>query len=736
MKNKAKLFFIAWAILPYISSVQANNTLWQQVDIQVHNSNTTITFNKNNFHGEFILDKDKMQNLLNLPQSAPQNSQPTEITLPLPNGQRVLVTPIKSAVLPPQLAKKYPQIQTYRLISQSQQIINGRLDFTPLGLHAMLQTDTGEIIYIDPIPTDTTQQGNNSNHYYSYKKTDQSPITPHQCKLNDANENKLTLSIRAKFDQDEHPQQKNNSNTLHYYRIAIAATAEYTRTQGGTIATGLSAIVTTLNRLNQIYERDLGIHLTLADNNDEIIFTDPNSDPFTNGQSHLLILENQMTLDHIIGKNNYDIGHVLGTSGGGLAVINSLCSIDSKAKGTSGINNPNGDGFNIDFVAHEIAHQFGATHTFNSNLGQCTSNTRTARTAFEPGSGSTIMGYSGICGSDNLQVKADAMFHIGSIEQIHTTLQQKTATNCGTHTSNPNQPPTVNAGRDYTLPAGTPFSLSGLANDPENDALFYSWQQVDAGNSSPVNLDLGNNALFRTHLATRSPIRVFPALNNILSHQPSKGETLPYTQRVLNFKLITQDGRGNTSSDQLTLYIKNTGTRFALDLPYLQYTIGEHTELTWNVANTQQPPISCNDVDVYLSTNGGETFDTTLATHIVNTGKTSLYIPNNINPTEQGRFKITCSDNIFFAISYHNFALSYNASNHQSPPLPEPNLTITRKGKIDDRDLTDDDGNEKMRGGMFNPLLFLIIILTFFRKFKQDKIGELFRTYSFSSYRY
>ena len=722
MNNKIKHLFIFWIILFSVNQTQAANDLWYEVHSKARDSNVTSPYRNSR---EFVLNEAKMQQLLGQTKLAFRGATPTPIALPLPNGDTVYVTAIESQVLPPSLAKKYPHIKTYKLINQNNKVLNGRLDFTLAGFHAMLQTHNGEVIYIDPVKPKANDQQVKNRHYYSYQQKNQHATEPHQCKLTHAQQNQSSL-----IDPDNSYQYRNqsSSNSLHNYRIAIATTGEYTHIQGGTVALGLSAIVTTLNRINQIYERDLGIHLTLANNNDAIVFTDAYNDPFTNGKVHQLILENQRTLDSLIGVANYDIGHVFGTSGGGLAIIDSLCSTRSKAKGTSGINNPNSENFYIDFVAHEIAHQFGATHTFNGKSGLCAGSTRTARTAFEPGSGSTIMAYTGICGSDNLQSETDAMFHIGSIEQIKDNIANKS---CGTHSTNENQPAVVNAGNDYTIPAGTPFILQGSANDPENDFLSYSWQQIDTGSSSAVNYDTGNNALFRAHLATTSPTRTFPELDSILSHRKINGETLPNTQRSLNFKLTAQDGKKNTSSDQLTLQVQNTGTRFALDLPYSHYTLGESTKLTWNVAKTNQEPINCSELDVYLSTNGGKTFTTKLASNITNTGSASVYLPNHLDPSDHGRFKIACSDNIFFAISYYDFKLGYEKSNHQASSSPEPNLIIIAKSQENNQNLAPAYGNEKMRGGVFSPFNLFFIILVWWQ-FKRKCSKKLLSYYSFS----
>ncbi len=727
MNNKTKLVF-NFCIFIFLFSLaqnkaQANDALWQEIHAKARSSQSLFPFVNSRV---FMLDEEKMQRLLRQSQYARKGSKATAIPLPLPNGNTVFVIAVVSEVLPPRLAQKYPQIRTYKLLSEQDEITSGRLDFTPLGFHAMLQTDNGEIIYIDPVSKDSTDstQSTTSRHYYSYSQKDQHPTTPHQCDLKQQfpKQFKQQSSNYPSYHTDQYRKKSASNTNLHHYRIAIAATGEYTRLEGGTVTAALSAIVTTINRINQIYERDLGIHFTLVNNNDEIIYSNADSDPYTNGKLQLLILENQQVLDSIIGESNYDIGHVFGTSGGGLAIINSLCSANSKAKGTSGISQPNSENFYIDFVAHEIGHQLGATHTFNGESGLCSGDTRTARTAVEPGSGSTIMAYTGICGSDNLQPQADAMFHISSIEQIKKNLPS----NCGTQIANANQAPTVNAGKDYTIPAGTPFVLQGSASDPENDPLTYSWQQIDAGSRSSVQHDLGNNALFRAYLPNNSPSRTFPRLSDILNHQQTKGETLPNTTRELNFKLTVQDGEKNTSSDQLTLHVEHTGGRFALDLPYAQYTIGDNTELTWNVANTNQAPISCSDIDISLSVDSGKTFDTLLASDVVNNGKTSLYLPNDLTPTDTARFKIACSNNIFFAISYHDFTLSYATSDHQNAPLSEPNITIQANTQTKKEPNNTQNSYAKMKAGAFHPIILLLLFLITIFSFIQPKSHPVF----------
>ena len=705
MSNKTKqftsLFFGLLLNIIYFSTAQADDHLWQEINSQARS--TRASFSHTNSR-RFLLDETKMQQLLKQTTYAHKGTAITPIALPLPDGETVYVSPVDSDVLPAMLANKYPQIKTYKIVDTNNEIIDGRLDFTPSGFHAMLQTDTGDIVYIDPIQTE------GQRYYQSYKQKDQHPNSPHQCSLK--NDTPQASSINT-FNQQNYRLQKSSLSTLYRYTIAIAATGEYTQKQGGTVVSALSAIATTINRINQIYERDLGIHLTLANNNDAIIYTDALSDPYSNGKTYSLMTENQRNLDQVIGKNNYDIGHVFGTAGGGVAIIESLCSSSSKAKGTSGISDLNSESFYIDFVAHEIGHQLGATHTFNSNQGLCAGNTRTSRTAFEPGSGSTIMAYTGICGSDNLQNNADAMFHIGSIEQIKKNITQGTGSRCGTRSTNNNHTPIAHAGRDYTIPAGTPFTLDGSADDADNDQLIYSWQQIDAGTQSSVNKDLGNNALFRARLANTSPSRTFPILNDILTHRHSKGETLPSTQRRLTFKFIAQDGNNNTSSDTVRLQVENTGSRFALDMPYSHYTIGENNNVTWNVAKTNQAPIHCTSVDIDLSTDGGQNFTTRLASNIPNNGKASIYIPNTIQESSRARFKISCSDNIFFAISYNNFNLNHTSPSEDTQPVHEPNLAINKLNNTLTQENNNNVASRKGAGSFGFSLVFLFMLLAY-----------------------
>jgi hypothetical protein len=330
---------------------------------------------------------------------------------------------------------------------------------------------TGDI-YIDPYAK------NNTSDYIIYKKGDLIDKTPRICETKDED-----LSAEKKSAQKTVT--PGVGTQIRIFRLAIACTGEYAKAATGlatpTVAQTLSAIVTTVNRVNGVYEQEVASRLILVDNEASIVFTDPNADPFNgNNSANTLIGESQTQIDNIIGTANYDIGHTFSTGGGGLAGLGVICSNSQKARGITGSPNPVGDPYDIDYVAHEVGHQFGGPHTFNAITGNCSGN-RSAANAVEPGSGITIMAYAGICLTvNNLANNSIPIFHTKSFQSITTKVQ---STSCQVTTPVFNNIPVVNAGSDYTIPKGTPFKLTGSATDADNDPLTFCWEQNDAGGS-------------------------------------------------------------------------------------------------------------------------------------------------------------------------------------------------------------------------------------------------------------
>ncbi|WP_241006256.1 reprolysin-like metallopeptidase, partial [Aeromonas media] len=345
----------------------------------------------------------------------------------------------------------------------------------------------------------------------------------------------------------------------------------------------------------------------------------------------------------------FDIGHVVNTGGGGLAGLGVLCTAE-KSAGMTGSPDPVGDAFFIDYVAHEIGHQFGADHTFNGTTGSCGGGNREASQAWEPGSGSSIMAYAGICGEENLQANSLPYFHSKSIEQMRAHMA--TVASCGTPQRLTNNAPQVAAGNDYVIPANTPFVLKGAGADLDQDPLSYTWEQIDLGTESfsvASMVDDGSRPLFRFVAPTGVPERTLPSLPSLLTNTLAKGEAWPATNRELNFRLTARDGKGGVSSDDMKIQVVNTGSAFRLTSPLVTpLGAGQTQTIGWDVAGTNAAPINCSKVDLSLTRDEGLSW-TLLASGQPNSGSASVTIPAGNDGT--ARLKVACSDNLFFAIS-------------------------------------------------------------------------------------
>jgi len=602
------------------------------------------------------------------------------VALPLPNGDSVNFELTPESIMADGLAKKYPNIKTFSGISLEKPENTGRFDITPNGFHGMFFYN-GERIFVEPesvffqekndtasvqsTSTKALRSFDGIKQYKSYVKTEarlpDSLLFPLQIPkgkpLPDYKQSSMTVNDVNKAAKIG----GNTESSITTYRIAISAAAEYTAFNGGTVDTAMAEIITLVNRLNQVYQHDLAIKLELVENNDLLIFTNANTDPFNNDSDDGAL--NTDIIDDIIGSDNYDIGHVVNTNGGGLAVLGAVCRPLYKGDGVTGDARPNNDAFYIDYVAHEIGHQFGANHTFNGTEGACKGN-RESTSAYEVGSGSTIMSYAGICESQNLQPHSDAFFHAKSIDEISDYLQSDIGSSCGVVTGIINHTAAVDAGSDYIIPAHTPFMLLGEAIDADNDELTYSWQQFDLGSKSASvfeQVDDGTRPLFRAFLPSSDTTRYFPQLSDVLTRNNTIGESLPTTNRKLNFRLMVYDNQGGVSYDETKLTVVDSGEAFVLNNPLLDDIWTENTNaISWQVSNTNIAPINCETVDVFLSQDNGESFDIALANNVANNGSAEISIDtfcaNEIN-TEQARLKLVCSNNIFYTINPDTFSI-------------------------------------------------------------------------------
>jgi hypothetical protein len=453
--------------------------------------------------------------------------------------------------------------------------------------------------------------------------------------------------------------------------LALSATGEYTSFHGGTVALAQAAQATTMNRVNGVYEKDMAITMVIIANNDQIIYTNGGSDPFTNGNAGAMITQNQNNTDAVIGNGNYDIGHVFGTNSGGLAGLGVVCSNSQKGRGVTGSSNPIGDPFDIDYVAHEMGHQFGANHTFNNS---CSGN-RNDATAVEPGSGSTIMAYAGIC-APNVQNNSDDHFSGISLEEIGNEIMSGGHT-CEQITALSNNPPVVlSTNGNVTVPANTPFALTASVNDPDGDPVTYNWEQMDndISTQSPVATSTGGPN-FRSYSSSTDPTRYFPNLPDLISGGPFTWEVIPSVSRTMNFRVTVRDnapgpGGCNDHSDVTVTTDANSGP-FVVQYPSangIVWTGLTSETVTWDVANTDVAPVACANVDILLSTDGGLTYPTVLATNVPNDGSQVVTVPNISTTT--AIIMVICSNGTFFDISNNNFEITMSTFDYSLSASP------------------------------------------------------------------
>ncbi len=629
----------------------ADTNLWQSVDPGVRGRSESNTWIHPNAFRAFQLQHGPLRSLLRrAPKEAPHThtAAGAVISLPMPDGTQARFRFFESPVMHPALAARFPEIKTYRGQGIDDPAATVRFDLTPVGFHAQILSPRGAA-YIEPYLR------GNTNLHAVYARRGYLPAAPtFECRTDGSNTTTAAASATPQATA-----QVISSGNLRTYRLACAATAEYTAYFGGTVSAGLAAIVTAINRVSGVYETELGIQLVLVANNDLLVYTNVSTEPYSNGNPTSLLTQNQANLDALIGSANYDVGHVFSTAGGGLAGVGVACVAGLKAEGETGTYPPVGDAFYIDYVAHELGHQFGATHSFNSSLNACGYGNRCSTTAYEPGSGSTIMAYAGICSTDNLQAHSGAYFHSASLEQILAFITAGAGNTPASLSAIGNSAPTVDAGPGYTIPIGTPFTLPAVGSDPDGDTLTYCWEERDLGPSISLSTpDNGASPLFRSFNPTNDPSRTFPRLSDILGHTTTPGERLPTTSRTLSFRVIARDNKSTggaiAASDTQVTVTSNAGP-FIVTAPTTSANLSGAETIAWTVAGTTNSPVNATSVNILLSTDGGLSFPIVLASNVPNSGSCTVLLP--LVTASAARVKVQPVGNIFFAISPTNFSI-------------------------------------------------------------------------------
>ncbi|MDC3365926.1 M12 family metallo-peptidase [Flavobacteriaceae bacterium] len=647
--KKGLLTTLFFSIFFTLSFSQSKN--WKSVDIEKSNfSEDSLKFRKSiptNFK-VYELNLKKFKKEISLAKT----NELTIIELPTANGiQKFSVSEASS--LAKGLALKHPLIKSYLAKGIDDLSATARFSFGTDGFHGVIFYTNQTSFYIDPYTK-------NYSTYISYSRSSlPQKDNDFKCEVDEQVKEITKTSLIYRTADD---------GLLRTYRLALVCSGEYAQfhlNNQGISSTAsdvekkeavLSAMNTSMTRINGVYERDLGVRMEIVEDNEQVIFLDASTDGITDGSAGTMISQVQNICDTTIGDANYDIGHIFSIGGSGLASLGVVCNSGSKARGVTGISTPLGDPYDIDYVSHEMGHQFGAYHTQNNSCN------RNPSTAVEPGSASTIMGYAGIC-PPNVQSNSDDHFHSVSIAEMWNRIE--TTASCASTTSTGNSAPVITEGSDYSIPKSTPFVLRGIASDIDSeDVLSYNWEQIDNEIATmPPSSTSTVGPAFRSNSSISSPNRYMPALPTVIGGNiSSTWEVVPSVAREMNFSLMVRDnaaGGGNTARDDIKVTTLDI-TPFTVDGPSTneEWFVGSNQTITWVVGASNQAPVNSQNVTILLSTDGGVSFPIVLLESTTNNGSATVVVPNNVTST--ARIMVAATDNIFYNVNSSDFTINFS----------------------------------------------------------------------------
>ncbi|MBP7822006.1 MAG: hypothetical protein KA010_03725, partial [Saprospiraceae bacterium] len=587
------------------------------------------------------------------------------IALPLPDGGMADFKVSNYSVMSPALASKFPDFNTYTIESiDATNPLNGRVGITPEGFHAVYLTDHG-LAFVLPFAKRQLK------FYMSYYDTD--------CK--DFNGNTLQFTCGNTDNEDIHtPHNIGALETLHNnhssvrtnsaaleekrtYRMAMACTGEYANQNGGTVSSVINSFVLFTNTINLIYERDLSIKFELIDNEEALVFLNPNTDPYHDSNvGSLLIGQNTTIINQNVGAQNYDVGHVMTATCsdvGGIASPSVICT-GNKGNGVT-CQYTDLETIALRVACHEIGHQFSASHTWANCPGIL--DQLVSDSAFEPGSGTTIMSYAGFCGAQNTQDSQYAYFHARSLEQIIDFSRNGNGNVCPTVIETTNHIPTItlNYPSNMYIPISTPFELNASVSDEDNNSMKYTWEQYDLDPGvHDLGMPLGDAPTFKNFDLSNNTNRYFPRLSQIISNSSDNIEVLPTYSRNLTFRFVARDmvaQQGAVAWEEVKFKSTGLAGPFLVQNPNTgseSWTSGNFQQVTWDVANTNNAPVNCKKVRLRLSIDGGNTYPYTLLSETDNDGAEYVVVPSDI-ATTNARVRIEGVNNVFFDISNSNF---------------------------------------------------------------------------------
>jgi gliding motility-associated-like protein len=474
-----------------------------------------------------------------------------------------------------------------------------------------------------------------------------------------------------------------NAGTRRSFSLAIVCTGEFYQANGNSDNPVIDAIVGTVNGLNVIYENELSVKLVPLQ---PFLYSNPATDPFIpdNAGGDGRTVQASNVVDMHFNLNSYDIGHVFHRhqdgddwSNGGVAYLGVVCENGFqsggplKAGGWSGAFNNVGNGW-ISLAAHEFGHMFSATHTFNGE-GESCDDAISETSAYEIGSGTTIMSYQGICApAQNIPGEGEFnnYFHVHSLSQMIGYLN--VFADCATTVPLNNTAPIVAAkpcAGEVVIPIGTPFRLSGNATDAEGDNLTYTWEQYDEdGASSLTQGFIGTQAanstlapLFRSFPPSSDATRYFPQLTTLVDGATSdKFDVLPNRARTLHFQLTARDNSsvgGGVASNEIEVTVDDSGPLSLQNITSVD--AGTPFMVNWTLNGTEA---LCDQADILLSLDGGQSYTITLAEGVdYSAGSFELTLPTAFPDNDQARIMLTCADAecyAFFDVTDNDFDIT------------------------------------------------------------------------------
>ncbi|RLD85693.1 MAG: hypothetical protein DRJ07_02515 [Bacteroidetes bacterium] len=693
-KHFIKFLFLLLFINPLFSQ---QKNIWSSIDeSEIENRDLQIKPNIKKYKTFQLEYSDLKRDLVNAPKKniVVRNSD-LIVKFPDENGKITSFLVKEMPVMHPDLAKKYPNNRSYLGVGVDDASLKVRFSLNEQGLHAMIVGNDRKVKYIDPLP-------NNKKYYRVYKRDDLDfEKNKFQC---------LTKNMQTAKKISEQFKTPNDKK-LRTYRLALAATGEYSEfhinlaglgsgaTEAEKKAAVLAAMTTAMTRVNAVYENDLAITMQLVANTDDLIYLDADTDPYSNNSGETMLGENQITCDNVIGTANYDIGHVFSTGGGGVASRASICT-GSKAKGVTGSLNPVSDQFYFDFVAHEMGHQMGANHTFNGDEGNCSGANRVDETAVEPGSGSTLMAYAGLCSPQNVQSHSDLYFHIVSIDEIwnNITVGSGSCANLTGISGNFNAP-TVIAGNDFIIPKSTPYILKGQGSDADGDPISFCWEQIDNEITTvPPSENSVVGASYRSVNPKTNGNRYLPELSTVVNGAiSSTWEVTPAVARDMNFKLTVRDNNteaGQVASDDLKVTITDAAGPFKVtsqNMDDLVWDKNTSESITWDIAGTNSNGINVSHVNILMSTDGGRTFPISLLSNTPNDGSQKITVPDTeaskcfVMVEAKGSFFYAVNSKVFSIGEFNEVCKVFDAAD-----TPEDIPDNDPEGLISNIDITED----------------------------------------------